>query len=179
VAAIMALGALVFAVTVPLGRPPSSTLVVGGSPLLGRPAPPIDLVDLDGRRIQLSDYRGDPVIVNFWASWCIPCRDEFPLFVQALAEHQKDGLQILGITHEDTPSDARAFAQRMGGTWPMLPDPANVAWTAYLGAGVPTTYFVDADGIVQDFSLGAVTRSGLATQLARIMPAGAASPSPS
>jgi cytochrome c biogenesis protein CcmG/thiol:disulfide interchange protein DsbE len=161
----------VVALTVPLGGSPGpSQIVVGGSPFLNQPAPAIDLVGLDGQRVQLTDYQGRPVIVNFWASWCIPCRDEFPLFVDALQQHASEGLEILGVIHHDTDEAAQSFADAMGGTWPMLADPADVAWNAWLGAGVPTTYYVDADGVVRDFSLGPVTRSGLAIQLARILP---------
>jgi cytochrome c biogenesis protein CcmG/thiol:disulfide interchange protein DsbE len=161
----------VIAVTVPIGGSPGpSQIVVRGSPLLNRPAPPIDLVALDGERVQLSDYIGRPVIVNFWASSCLPCRDEFPLFVEALEQHQDDGLEVLGVIHDDSNEAAQAFATAMGGTWPMLPDPAGVAWNAWLGVGLPTTYYIDPEGVVRDFSLGPVTRSGLAIQIARILP---------
>jgi cytochrome c biogenesis protein CcmG/thiol:disulfide interchange protein DsbE len=152
------------------GSPTSSPIVVGGSPLLNRPAPAIDLIDLDGQRVRLSDYQGRPVIVNFWASWCIPCRDEFPLLVDALERHTAEGLAILGVIHDDTNEAAQAFAESMGGTWPMLADPSDVAWNAWLGNGVPTTYYVDGEGVVRDVSLGPLTRSGLAIQLDRILP---------
>src|SRR5262245_57852988 len=161
----------VFAVTVPLGGSPGpSQIVIRGSPLLNQPAPPIDLVALDGERVQLADYRGRPVIVNFWASSCLPCRDEFPLFVEARTAHAGQGLEILGVIHDDANESAQAFAAEMGGIWPMLQDPSDVAWNAWLGVGLPTTYYIDPEGVVRDFSLGPVTRSGLAIQLARILP---------
>jgi cytochrome c biogenesis protein CcmG/thiol:disulfide interchange protein DsbE len=177
--AIAIIAIAVIALFVPLGGSPgASPIVVGGPPFLNKPAPPIDLVDLDGRRVRLSDCRGRPVIVNFWASWCIPCRDEFPLFVEALREHQDEGLEILGVIHDDSSEAAAAFATSMGGTWPMLQDPADVAWNAWLGTGVPATYYVDPEGVVRDFSLGPVTRSGLATQLRRVLPDATNAPSP-
>jgi cytochrome c biogenesis protein CcmG/thiol:disulfide interchange protein DsbE len=143
--------------------------VIIGSPLLDKPAPEFRLATLDGREVRLSDYRGRPVIVNFWASWCIPCRDEFPLFVGARAEHAGDGLEILGIVHEDSSDAAAAFARQMGAAWPLLLDPDQAAWKAYQGIGVPSTYFIDRQGIVRATSLGPVLSSALPGQLARIL----------
>ena len=147
--------------------------VVGGHPLSGQAAPEIDLVSLDGERVTLSSLRGRPVLVNFWATWCPPCRAEFPLMVEAYAEHADDGLQILGILHDDAAEGARAFAADQDATWPMLLDPEDEAWKDYLGVGLPTSFYVDADGIVRAFSVGPFSEAGLAAQLATILPAGA------
>ena len=95
---------------------------MGGHPLVGQSAPEIDLATLDGERVTLSELRGRPVLVNFWATWCIPCRDEFPLMASAYEEYAADGLEILGIVHDDTADGARAFATDMGATWPILMD---------------------------------------------------------
>ncbi len=82
------------------GGPPS--IVVTRSPMLDKPAPPIVLQSLDGSTtVRLADYLGRPVMVNFWASWCLPCRQEFPLLASARATHAAAGLEILGIVHED------------------------------------------------------------------------------
>lgn len=151
---------------------PGGSVVIIGSPLLDKPAPDFDLATLGGQRARLSDYRGKPVIVNFWASWCIPCRDEFPLFVTTQYEHAADGLTILGIVHQDSSDAAAAFARQMGADWPLLLDPDQVAWTAYRGLGVPSTYFIDRQGIVRATSLGPVTASWLPGQLAKILPLG-------
>jgi cytochrome c biogenesis protein CcmG/thiol:disulfide interchange protein DsbE len=156
------------ALFVPIGRAPDG-IVIRGSPLLGKPAPPVDLVDLDGARVRLADHVGRPVVVHFWATWCIPCREEFRLFADARREHASDGLEILGIVHDDTAEAAGGFARSQGADWPILPDPDETAWNAWLGAGLPTTYFVDRDGIVRDFSLGPVTSGGLRAQLAKIL----------
>jgi cytochrome c biogenesis protein CcmG/thiol:disulfide interchange protein DsbE len=166
--------------TVPLGTtaPPSGSVVFIGSPLLGKPAPEIALTATDGRTVSLSDYRGRPVIVNFWASWCIPCREEFPQFVAARSAHAEDGLEILGVVHQDGADTASAFARDHDASWPMLMDNADAAWNAYRALGVPSTYFVDRDGIVRATSLGPVTETSLPQQLATILPAGSVSPSP-
>jgi cytochrome c biogenesis protein CcmG/thiol:disulfide interchange protein DsbE len=170
-AAFAVVAAGVAILTAPLGNtaPSSSTFIIG-SPMLGKPAPDITLTTTDGRTVSLSDYRGRPVIVNFWASWCIPCRDEFPQFVAARAEHAADGLEILGVVHQDGADTASAFARDHDAQWPMLMDTADAAWTAYRVLGVPSTYFIDRDGIVQATSLGPITAASLPLQLATIIP---------
>jgi cytochrome c biogenesis protein CcmG/thiol:disulfide interchange protein DsbE len=152
------------------GRNSVDSEVVGGHPLYAASAPEIDLAGIDGERITLSGLRGRPVIINFWASWCGPCRDEFPLMVEAYEAHAGDGLEILGIVHDDTADGARTFAGEEGATWPLLLDSDEVAWDDYLVVAKPTSFFVDADGVVRAFSLGAFTEEGLASQLAAILP---------
>jgi cytochrome c biogenesis protein CcmG/thiol:disulfide interchange protein DsbE len=149
-----------------------SPIAVGGHPLFGKPAPEIDLETFDGERMTLSSLRGRPVLVNFWATWCIPCRDEFPLMVQTYAERADEGLEILGILHDDTVEGGRAFAADQGATWPMLYDAEDEAWDDYLGLGMPTSFFIDAEGIVRAFSLGPFSEEGLPRQLATILPEG-------
>jgi cytochrome c biogenesis protein CcmG, thiol:disulfide interchange protein DsbE len=145
-------------------------VVVGGHPLIGKEAPEIDLLTIDGERVTLSGLRGQPVLINFWATWCPPCREEFPLMVAAREEHADDGLEILGVMHQDFADGAREFAKDIGATWPILDDPDDVAYDDYLVAGLPTSYFVDTDGIVRAFSLGGFTEDGLAAQLKTVLP---------
>ena len=148
----------------------TDTLTVGGHPLYDQPAPEIDLLTLEGERQTLSELRGRPVLINFWASWCGPCRDEFPLMVQAYADHAADGLEILGVVHDDSAEAAADFASEQGATWPMPFDADGLAWEAYQGLGKPTSFFVDAEGVVRAFSLGPFTEPGLERQLASIIP---------
>ena len=81
------------------------TAVRDGGPKVGDVAPDFTLQTLDGARVSLSDYRGQPVVLNFWASWCNPCRDEFPLFRDELASHPGK-FTVLGVDYKDIPSDA-------------------------------------------------------------------------
>lgn len=157
---------------VPLGgsEPTTDSIVVGGHPLVGRVAPEIDLETLDGARVRLSDLRGRPVLINFWATWCPPCREEFPLMVTAYEEHADDGLEILGVMHQDFADGARAFAEDMGARWPILDDRDDAAYDDYIVSGLPTSYFVDANGIVRAFSLGGFNEDGLTAQLETILP---------
>jgi cytochrome c biogenesis protein CcmG/thiol:disulfide interchange protein DsbE len=172
--AVLALAIVFF---VPLGGSPDAepgasvdSLVVGGHPLVGKPAPEIDLLTIDGEPVKLSELRGRPVLVNFWATWCPPCREEFPLMADAYAEHKADGLEILGVMHQDFSDGARAFAKDRGATWPLLEDPGDTAYQDYLVAGLPTSFFVDREGIVRAFSLGGFSKDGLAAQLETILP---------
>jgi thiol-disulfide isomerase/thioredoxin len=110
------------------------------------------------------------VLINFWATWCGPCREEFPLMVEAYRAHEQDGLEILGISHNDTVDGAREFAADQGAGWVLLDDADDVAWNDYLGVGMPTSFFVDPEGIVRAFSLGPFTEEGLQRQLATILP---------
>jgi cytochrome c biogenesis protein CcmG/thiol:disulfide interchange protein DsbE len=148
--------------------PPS--IVVTRSPMLDKPAPPIVLQSLDGSTtVRLADYLGRPVMVNFWASWCLPCRQEFPLLAGARAAHAADGLEILGIVYHDGPQAAQQFAEQYGGNWPLLADPADAAWHDYQGALVPTTYYIDRQGIVRAVSYGPPPSGTLEEQLAKIL----------
>jgi cytochrome c biogenesis protein CcmG/thiol:disulfide interchange protein DsbE len=143
---------------------------IGGHPLYGQPAPEIDLATLDGGRMTLSELRGRPVLINFWATWATPSREEFPLMVEAYAAHSDADLEILSIIHDDTADGTRAFAEDESAMWPMLLDPDDVAWNDYLGVGMPTSFFIDPEGVVRAFSLGGFTEAGLAAQLETILP---------
>ena len=149
--------------------PSPSVIVVGSHPLVGQPAPEIATTDLDGRPVRLSALRGRPVVVNFWASWCVPCREEFPLFRAAREEHAADGLEILGVVHDDSVDAARAFAREQEATWPLLDDRDDAIYAAYQVAGLPQTYYVDREGIVRGVSFGPPPSGALDEQLAKIL----------
>ena len=167
IALIAALGLGLFAWN-QLNATPS--FVVGRNPLLDKPAPPISLPSLDGTHsINLSDYAGRPVIVNFWASWCVPCRQEFPLFKDARAGHAADGLEIIGVVHSDSADSAQRFATDEGATWPLAQDANNTAWQAYGTALVPTSYYIDRQGIVRAVSYGPPPSGTLEELLAKIL----------
>jgi cytochrome c biogenesis protein CcmG/thiol:disulfide interchange protein DsbE len=151
-----------------LSAPPS--IVVTGSPLLDQPAPAFRLMTLDGSQVvSLADYAGRPLIVNFWASWCIPCRTEFPLFRSARAAHAAGGLEIVGIVHNDSAAAAEQFAAGQDAGWPLLLDPDNAAWQAYKGALVPTSFYIDRQGIIRAVSFGPPPSGTLEEQLAKIL----------
>jgi cytochrome c biogenesis protein CcmG/thiol:disulfide interchange protein DsbE len=111
------------------------------------------------------------VIVNFWASWCVPCRNEFPLFKEKLAElGPTDGLEMIGVLYKDEPELAQAFLDDMGATWPTVDDPDGALAKAYRTVAPPQTYFIDADGVVRGIQIGEVQASDFDTQYAKIKP---------
>jgi cytochrome c biogenesis protein CcmG/thiol:disulfide interchange protein DsbE len=141
------------------------------SPLVGRPAPDFALTTLDGKSFSLSHLRGRPVVVNFWASWCLTCSQEQSALVAAWQTYG-DNVAFVGIDYEDTPSDARAFLQSYGGGWPMLRDPGQRTALNYGVYGVPETFFIDRHGVVRYKSTGTVTPAVLQTQIDRLLSAG-------
>jgi cytochrome c biogenesis protein CcmG, thiol:disulfide interchange protein DsbE len=136
---------------------------------IGSVAPDFSLVDLDGNPVHLADLRGQPVIVNFWASWCGPCVDEFPLLKSVAEEHTRDGLVVLGIVYQDRSEAARAFMEQNGGTWQALMDPDERVARAYNIFGPPETYFVGRDGRIVARHFGQLTAASLDAKLAAIM----------
>ena len=136
---------------------------------IGSVAPDFSLIDLDGNPVRLAELHGSPVIVNFWASWCEPCVDEFPLLRAAAEEHVDDGLVVLGIVYQDRSEAARAFMDRNGGTWQALMDPGDRVAQAYNIFAPPETYFVGRDGTIVARHIGQFTAESLEDKVAAIM----------
>jgi cytochrome c biogenesis protein CcmG/thiol:disulfide interchange protein DsbE len=133
--------------------------------------PAITGTSLDGATIDLAAYRGKPVIVNFWASWCAPCREEFPLFKERLATlGPTDGLVMLGVLYKDEPALAQPFLADFGATWPTIPDKDGSIAAAYRVVAPPQTYFIDKDGIIRAIQVGQVRPEDFDTQYAKIKP---------
>ena len=109
-------------------------------------------------------------MVNFWGPSCVPCRDEFPLLKDKLAEHEADGLVILGVLMNDPPEPAREFVARYGATWPTVIDPDDAIENAYRTLARPTSYFIDGDGILQSIQIGEVRDADFERQYQLIAP---------
>ncbi len=141
---------------------------VGGS--IGSQAPSFELMDLDGETVRLADFRGRPVVVNFWASWCGPCVEEFPLLQEAAAAHAPDGLALIGIVYRDNADAARSFMQEMGADWPTVMDPGETVADEFgILAGPPETFFIDAEGTVVARQIGQLAAGDLERHLAAIL----------
>ena len=110
------------------------------------------------------------MILNFWASWCVPCREEFPLLKATIEAHAAENLALVGVLFKDEPEPAREFEERMDATWPTVDDPDGSLATAYRVIAPPQTYFIDRDGIVRSMQIGQVVESDIAGHLARILP---------
>ena len=143
---------------------------------VGSPAPAIAGTTLDGTAFDLASLRGRPVLVNFWGPSCVPCRDEFPLFLAKLGEHRADGLAIVGILTYDGPDAARTFVAQYRASWPTVLDPAGAIRTAYRVVARPQSYFIDAAGIVRKIQVGQVTAADFECDYALVAPT-AANPS--
>ena len=123
---------------------------------MGDPAPDITGTTLDGQTVTLGSLRGHPVLVNFWASWCVPCRAEFPVLKAELASHAADGFEILGVVYKDTADPARQFATSFGATWPTVTDPTGSIATAYRMVAPPQSYFIDREGVLRSIQIGQI-----------------------
>jgi len=144
----------------------------GGTPvgaLIGMEAPTFALADLDGNPVRLADLRGRPVIVNFWASSCGPCVEEFPLLAEALEQHRSEGLAIVGIVYRDRSESAKEFMTRLGATWPAVMDPAESVATSYGVVGPPESFFIGRDGLIAGRQIGQLSQADLDRQLGTIL----------
>jgi len=152
------------------------------SPLPGRPAPDFALMPMDAPSsgeegvsapslpVRLSDHRGEVVVLNFWASWCIPCRDEHPALVAAAERYQPKGVIFYGVLYNDSPDAARRWLAEMGGQpYPTLLDPGSRTAIDYGLYGVPETFFIDREGKVVYKHIGPVTEAILTTRIEEIL----------
>jgi cytochrome c biogenesis protein CcmG/thiol:disulfide interchange protein DsbE len=136
---------------------------------IGSVAPDFSVTDLDGNPIHLADLRGRPVIVNFWASWCVPCIEELPLLRDASARHADDGLVVVGIVYQDRSQAARDFMARNGATWAAAADPDGRVADSYGILAPPETYFIARDGTIAARVLGQFSSATLDDKVALIM----------
>jgi cytochrome c biogenesis protein CcmG, thiol:disulfide interchange protein DsbE len=109
-------------------------------------APTFELKTFDGQTLGLSNLRGKPVVLNFWASWCQPCRDEAPILESAWEQYRSQGIVLIGVDYVDTEPEAKKYLQEFKITYPNGPDIGTLISQAYHITGVPETYFITRDG---------------------------------
>lgn len=143
------------------------------APAVGKSAPDFQLASLDGQTMALSDFRGRPVLINFWASWCGPCRYEMP-FLQRLHEDKEwadKGLVILAIDIGEDPETVREFVANYRLSFTVLLDTEQEVALAYNVRGIPTTFLIDEDGIIRDIKMGAfASKAEIEGRLSKIIP---------
>jgi len=146
--------------------PPGAT--IGGRAVVGDGAPRFRVKDLDDNNVDLVAYRGRPLILSFGASWCHPCRQEYPLLVQAARQYQGK-LAIVSVMHDDLPSDSRAFMREFHAGWPAIEDTSDAISSAYGVKGIPQTFFITASGVVQSRVYGITSHAALDPPLRRLL----------
>jgi peroxiredoxin len=130
-----------------------------GFPRVGQRLPDFALNDLNGKLVHLKDYSGKTVLVNAWATWCPPCREEMPLLVAEYNRRKDTGFTVLAINAGETRQDAAAFAQSYGMSFPVLLDPDSKLLDSLLIDSLPTTILVGPDGRVKAVHIGNLTEA--------------------
>ncbi|KFM99730.1 thiol:disulfide interchange protein [Bacillus clarus] len=139
---------------------------------VGKVAPNFELTKLDGTKVKLSDLKGKTVILNFWATWCGPCQQEMP-DMEAFYKKHKDNVEILAVNY--TPSEGgngeekiNKFVKEKGVTFPILLDKEINVTTTYKVITIPTSYFIDTKGVIQDKFIGPMTQKEMEKRVARL-----------
>jgi len=139
--------------------------------LQGKAAPDFALQSIDGKTVHLSDFRGKAVLLNFWATWCQPCKIEMPWFAELQKEYGPSGLQVVGVSLDDdaTPDDLAKFAKDLGVNYPILIGKENVE-NAYGGVQfLPATLYIDREGKIVDKVFGLKGRGEIEDGVKKIL----------
>jgi cytochrome c biogenesis protein CcmG/thiol:disulfide interchange protein DsbE len=140
------------------------------TPLLDQPAPAVRTTTIDGQPFDLSQRKGSWVVLNFFGTWCPPCRQEHPellRFATAQAQ-QAGGAELITVVSNDDPAKVRQFFQDNGGNWPVLTDDRGEIYVSFGVSKVPETWIIDPNGYVRFRSIATVTADGLASVLAQL-----------
>jgi thiol-disulfide isomerase/thioredoxin len=128
----------------------------GESPVasVGKPAPNFDTIDLNGDIWSLSKLKGQVVFINFWATWCAPCREEMPSMQRLYAKLPKDKFKMIALYNRDKPAIVKDFVAKLGITLPILDDQENIIGKRYGLTGLPETFIVDKQGVIREKFIG-------------------------
>jgi peroxiredoxin len=150
----------------------SGSLVAGQ--IVGKPAPDFTLKTLDGKMLTLSDLRGKTVVLNFWATWCPPCKVELPWFVDLQKQYGPQGLQIVGISEDDGGKEKVAqFVKEMGVNYTIAVDDDSVSGKYGDVEDLPTTFYIDRNGKIVEYAMGLLDRDEIETKMKSALAAGA------
>ena len=136
---------------------------------VGQPAPPLRLPLVGGGEMDLAGYRGRPILLNFWATWCEPCKAEMPVFERAQQQYRDRGLVVLGVDFQERDEESTAFLSQVGVTFPSLVDRTGEVSRQWRATGLPTTFLIDRQGIIRDVRVGAFTEEMLDERLTRVL----------
>jgi peroxiredoxin len=151
------------------GAVDGEAIVLESAPVAGHPAPDFELVSVDGDVVHLSDFKGTPVILNFWATWCGPCRAEFPDFQRASVDNA-GRLVIIGVNHTSADQADRVpdFLNDFGITFPILLDEDGEVVETYRILGLPTTIFIDSNGVVNEVFTGPINQAYIESKISEL-----------
>jgi peroxiredoxin len=139
------------------------------APEVGHPAPDFTLKDLDGNVVRLNDLRGKVVFINFWATWCPPCRAEMPA-IEALHQEYKDkGVIVIGVDISEPESTVRQYIQQGGFSWTIVLDSTAKVARDYQIVAIPTSYFLDKEGIIKAVNVGPMTKRAMEAEVTKAM----------
>ncbi len=146
--------------------------IESGGAKVGESAPDFSLNDLEGKPVRLSDLRGKAVFINFWATWCNPCRAEMPDIEAVWQTYRDRGLVVLAInlTNQDDINDVTSFVKELGLTFPVLLDTQGSVASLYRVGPIPSSYFVSPQGVLSAVQVGAMSRGTMEQRIARILP---------
>lgn len=145
----------------PAGEPSATPTRTKGT-AIGQEAPDLSLVDLNGQPVDLSDYRGRLVLLNFWATWCGPCRMEVPGLVAVQKAYGDRGFTVVAVNLGEPQEQVQAFAQDNGMDFPILLDPEGRSQSLYPTRGIPTSFILDQEGVIRQVVVGAMDEEMLA-----------------
>ncbi|NJN15246.1 MAG: TlpA family protein disulfide reductase [Oscillochloris sp.] len=137
---------------------------------VGQILPNAELTTFAGEKVNVHDLRGQPVVINFWATWCEPCKEEIPMLQAAYENTSRTGFQLLAVTNESR-STVEEFVGSFGMSFPVVFDPGGRAGNRYRVQAIPTTFFLDSEGRILARHMGALDAQTLAGYLSRIMAA--------
>lgn len=135
------------------------------APTVGTPAIPFELRTLDGKAISLGSFRGKPLVMNFFASWCDPCREEMPLINELAVKAASNDYSVLAVAVEDSRSAVTQYAKEFKLAFPIALDLNSTVKRAYRIFGPPATFFIDRQGIIRDIIIGPLTPERASTAL--------------
>lgn len=139
-----------------------------GSSMLNREAPDFTLNLFDGGTFTLSEHRGQPVVMNIWASWCDPCWDEAPVLEEGWRSYRDQGVVFVGVNFDDSRGDAEAFLEQFDITYPNGPDESDI-YLQYGATGTPETFFIDRDGVIVQRFMGPLNAEQLSASVEELL----------
>lgn len=136
---------------------------------VGQLAPDFTLTDLEGNQVSLSDFRGKIVFINFWATWCVPCRVEMPEIEAVYQQYKDRDVVVIGVDLFEPEDEVRQYVQQGGYSWTFVIDTTGEVAASYEVAAIPTSFFIDGEGIIRAVNIGAMTKRAMEAKLAEAM----------